>query len=155
LAGGYLRTSWRSTQSGLKGNILGAPLSRGSAVGGIGANFPNGGFVMGSINGSTGDVGGSTMFSAQAISVMNLFYGSDGVGLPLIGRASGYKIMPMNAWLVGSYALSGSAGLVWASITTSDDSVIHFYVGGSTVSVGTSANVQAHIVWNGFIVSGP
>jgi hypothetical protein len=156
LTGGYIRTNWRQSRSGVDSNAIGQGWQLGSFAGGAGSPFPNGGFIMGSINASTDGVAhGSTFFSIDTISAMNLFYGSDGGGLPLVGGASGFKILPINAYFVGSHATSASNGMaIWASVTA-NNSIIRFLIGASTVSAPTSANIQAHFVWEGFIVSTP
>lgn len=156
MTGGYIRTNWRLSRSSVDSNAIGQGWQQGSFAGGPGSPYPNGGFIMGSINASTDGVAhGSTFFSIDAISAMNLFYGSDGGGAPLVGGTSGYKIMPVNAYFVGSHQTSASnAMLIWASVTA-NNSIIRFIIGCSDVSAPTSANIQAHFVWEGFIVSSP
>jgi hypothetical protein len=156
LTGGYIRTNWRQSRSVVDSNAIGQGWQLGSFAGGPGSPFPNGGFVMGSINASTDGVAhGSTFFSIDAISAMNIFYGSDGGGAPLVGRTSGFKIVPIYAYFVGSHQTSASNGMaIWASVTT-NDSAIRFLICASNMSSPTSANIQAHFVWEGFIVSTP
>lgn len=160
MAGGYLRTNWRQTTSGVKANAIGQGWQLGSFASGPGVNFPNGGFIMGSINGSTDSAtfgpsaATAPYFKIEAISAMNLFYGSNGGGCPLIGGTSGFKIVPFNANFIGSQQVSISAMYIWASVTA-NDSTIRFNIAGSAYSTGTSVNIQAHFVWEGFIVSTP
>ena len=77
MPGGYLRTNWRNTAASLGPTVIGRAVAKGSWYGKAGAEFPNGGFVMGSINGSSdfnGQGGGVIgYFSMDAISIMNLF----------------------------------------------------------------------------------
>jgi hypothetical protein len=153
MTGGYIRTNWRQAKAAVDVNVIGQGWQLGSFAGGAGAQFPNGGFVVVSINASTSDY--STAWRMDAMSAMNLFYGSNGGGAPLIGGTSGFKIIPIGAYVMTHLASASTACAIWASVTMSDDSVIQFYMGTSTVSAGTSASTYAHFVWQGFIVSSP
>ena len=153
MTGGYIRTNWRQAKSSLNCCAIGQGWAMGSGAGGPGCAFPTGGFVVVSINTSTSDF--STAWRMDAMSAMNLFYGSNGGGAPLVGGTSGYKIMPIGAVVLSHAGSASNACMIWASVTASDDSVMQFYMGASTVSAGTSASTYAHFIWRGFIVSGP
>jgi hypothetical protein len=147
--------------------VFGRAVARGSWYGKIAYDgIPNGGFMMGSLNGSSEDCGNGNgtipYFSVDTMSLMNLFYGSDGtLHVPLLGRNSGYKFYPIQHTQFGNRI--GSAGnvnvdCVYASVTTSDDSIVRFYHGvgsSNATSAATSASMSMHFVFAGFIISGP
>lgn len=161
MAGGYLRTNWRTTNSQLDSKIFGRAIVKGSWYGiGAGAELPNGGFMMASVNASGADFGGAgtSCIQMDALSIMNLFYGSNGAGAPLLYGTSGYKFWPIQAHVLGLRGGCSATSLdhIWASVTTSDDSIVRFFpMVSGTGSTPTSASISIHFVFAGFIVSGP
>lgn len=165
-AGQYLRTSWRKTKSDLNPWVFGRAVAMGSWYSKVGCDgIPNGGFMMGSLNGSSQDCGNGDgtipYFSVDTMSLMNLFYGSNGAGFPLVGRNSGYKFYPIQIHVLGNRVGSANASNVdcmYASVTTSDDSIVRFYHGvgsSNATSAATSASMSMHFIFAGFIISGP
>lgn len=145
--GSYLRTNYRISGKELDINAIGGGIALASYVGSAGTRREYGGFIMGSISASV--VGeGATITASEA---MSMYYGS-----ALFGN--GYRIMPIVAHQVGT----GTAFIVHGSCDDAGDSNIYFSFIALTVDAASNpipgpvvGGVEAHIVWAGFIISGP
>jgi hypothetical protein len=157
----YLRTNYRLTGKELDIDAIGGALgeSAGSFAGGPGTNRPFGGFIMGSYNGAAY----ATYHVISAYGAMSAYYGGGMFN-------SGYKIFPFmvkNA----SVPIGGTASVLYFynwSVSGSLFNIIGIKISGVSISGTGVTNTNAlgiasgfasgetiHIIWAGFIVSGP
>lgn len=159
----YLRTNYRLTGKEIDVDAIGGGVVAGSWGGGAGTNSPFGGFIMGSF--------ASTVLSAlhpiSAYGAMSEYFGGGQFG-------SGYKIFPFAIW-DGSVPLGGgvsvnykylwsvSGSLFWVIglkfsevlASVSGTAGVEATVIDRLVATAFASNESVHIVWAGFIVSGP
>lgn len=143
----YLRTNYRITGKELDINAIGGGVELGSYLGSVGTRREYGGFIMGSISASVAGEG-ATIEASDALSA---YYGEGMFG-------AGYRIMPIVAHQVGT----GTAFVVHGSCDADGDSNMYFNFMALTVDGASNpipgvvvAGSEAHIVWAGFIISGP
>jgi hypothetical protein len=152
--GAYLRTNWRQTGTTLELDAVGRGITQGSAFGGGGWKLPNGGLIWHKISGVGASVAvHNGVYSIGADSVLASVFGVDGFG------GVGYKILPIGIFPQFISATAGGGMSVInmvASITTSDDSTIRFYVNIVSITGDQHASYFSAVWhWTGFIVSSP
>lgn len=151
----HLRANYRVTGKELDADAVGEAVVQGSWGGGAGTRRWCGGFIMGSFASAQPD----SCLPVSAAGAIASFYGSDG-GL---SNRTGYKIFPFAAW--NACGVGGSvAEFFKLSVSVAGDSCfgiigIRFSAsaGGGAFSIDavSCGGASIHVVWAGWIVSGP